>query len=105
MTINGLSVFWASVGGERDEVRIDFANPYLRHAAATVRLREAAGEEPSERVLPGTPDTAFRRQWLHFIDRVRGGRAPLTPLRGGLDDLRLAVDIMHALPSRSEMVA
>ncbi|RFZ82529.1 gfo/Idh/MocA family oxidoreductase [Shinella sp. WSJ-2] len=91
---------WMTVHGEKDEVRIDFQNPYVRNAAATVRLREAAGEGPSERILPGTPETAFRRQWRHFIACVKGKAAPITPLQGGLDDLELAERIIRALPVR-----
>ncbi|MDQ0470491.1 Gfo/Idh/MocA family protein [Labrys wisconsinensis] len=91
---------WMSVHGERDEVRIEFQNPYVRNAAALVRLRESAGQGPSERLLPGTPDTAFRRQWQHFAACVRGGAAPRTPLRGGLEDLELAVRIVQAMARR-----
>ncbi|CDX29663.1 Oxidoreductase domain protein [Mesorhizobium sp. ORS 3359] len=92
---------WMTVHGEADEVRIDFQNPYVRNAAAIVRLREAAGEGPSERILPGTPETAFRRQWQHFIACVRGEAMPITPLQGGLDDLELAERIIKALPARA----
>lgn len=92
---------WMTVHGEADEVRIDFQNPYVRNAAATVRLREAAGEGPSERILPGTPETAFRRQWQHFIACIRGKAKPITPLQGGLDDLELAERIIKALPARA----
>ncbi|MBN9550282.1 MAG: Gfo/Idh/MocA family oxidoreductase [Alphaproteobacteria bacterium] len=92
---------WMTVHGEADEVRIDFQNPYVRNAAATVRLREAAGEGPSERILPGTPETAFRRQWQHFIACIRGEAKPITQLQGGLDDLELAERIIKALPARA----
>jgi predicted dehydrogenase len=91
---------WIAVYGEADEVRIEFQNPYVRNAAALVRIREAAGEGASERLLPGTPETAFRRQWQHFIACLRAGETPLTPLRGGLDDLELAVRIIRSLPAK-----
>jgi predicted dehydrogenase len=89
---------WMTVHGESDEMRIEFQNPYLRNAAATVRLREASGQAPSERMLPGTPDTAFRKQWQHFIACMEGKATPLTALQGGLDDLELAARIIRALP-------
>jgi len=66
---------WIHVHGERDEVRIEFQNTYFRNASAIVRVREAAGEGPSERVIPGAPDTAFRREWLHFADCIMPGRS------------------------------
>lgn len=89
---------WMAIHGEKDEVRIDFQNPYVPNTAATVRLREAVGEGPSERVSPGTPATASRRQWQHFIAGVEGKVTPLTPLQGGLDDLELVERIITALP-------
>jgi predicted dehydrogenase len=95
---------WITVHGERDEVRIEFANPYVRNTAATVRLREAAGGGASERVLYGTPDTAFRRQWIHFIACMRGGAEPMTPLSGGCADLELAQRIIKALPPKPKPV-
>ncbi len=67
-----------------------------------LKLREATGEGASERVLCGTPDTAFRRHWLHTVDDICRGAAPLTPLSGGLDDLDLALRIIKALPADSE---
>ncbi|GGE10766.1 oxidoreductase [Aureimonas endophytica] len=91
---------WIAVHGERAELRIEFQNPYVRNTAATVRIKEAAGEGPSERTLFGAPDTAFRRQWQHFAHCVATGAAPETPLAGGLADLELAEAILHALPER-----
>ncbi|WP_254019807.1 Gfo/Idh/MocA family protein, partial [Mesorhizobium escarrei] len=67
---------WIHVHGEREEVRIDFQNPYFRNASAIVRVREAIGETASERVIPGIPDTAFRREWLHFADCILAGATP-----------------------------
>ncbi|OLP55574.1 oxidoreductase [Rhizobium rhizosphaerae] len=91
---------WMTVYGEADEVRIDFQNPYVRNAAASVRVKEQAGEGASERHLPGTPDTAFRRQWQHFLACIDKGATPMTPLAGGLEDLILAERIIKALPAR-----
>ena len=67
-----------------------------------LKRREATGEGASERVLRGTPDTAFRRHWLHTVDDICRGAAPQTPLSGGLDDLDLALRIIKALPADSE---
>lgn len=93
---------WLAVHGERDEVRIDFKNPYVRNTAATVRVKEAGGEGvTSERVIDTVPDTSFRQQWLHFLDCVNNGAAPRSTLQGGLDDLELAVAIIKAMPPKA----
>ncbi|OLP60886.1 oxidoreductase [Xaviernesmea oryzae] len=95
---------WMRVDGEASQMLIEFQNPYVRNAAATIRLKQAAkadgSEGASERVLPGTPDTAFRRQWQHFLACIEGKAAPITPLQGGLDDLELAERIIKALPAK-----
>ncbi len=88
------------VHGNTDEVRVQFQNPYWRHASAVVTLREAAESGASERVLPGVPDTAFRREWKHFADCILNGTPTRTPLSGGLADLDLAVAIIKAMPPR-----
>jgi predicted dehydrogenase len=91
---------WLHVHGEREEVRIAFQNPYIRHATATVTVRAPGAGETSEQVIRGAPDTAFRRELMHFADCIAGGTRPRTPLRGGLADLDLAVAIIKAMPPR-----
>jgi predicted dehydrogenase len=91
---------WMAVYGERDEVRIEFQNPYVRNASARVRLRHGADGEASETLVQAPPETAFRAQWQHFLHCVRSGEAPRTPLSGGLADLELAVSIIRAMPPR-----
>ena len=86
------------IRGERDEVRIAFQNPYVRHASAIVTLREAEQDGPSERVVPGRPDTAFRREWQHFADAIRNGVPVRSTPAGGLADINLAMAIIKALP-------
>ncbi|TKB18638.1 MAG: Gfo/Idh/MocA family oxidoreductase [Mesorhizobium sp.] len=82
------------------EVRIEFANPYHRHHTATVRLREAIDELPSARLIPGIPDTSFRRQWKHFAAAIRSEQEPISTLDGGVSDIRLARAIIDALPPK-----
>lgn len=91
---------WIHVHGEREEVRIAFQNPYVRHASAVVTVREALGEAPTERVIRAAPDTAFRREWMHFADCIATGAKPRTPLAGGLADLDLALAIVKAMPPK-----
>lgn len=92
---------WISVHGERDEVRIDFQNPYVRNTSARVRIRQGDNGIAEERVLSAAPETSFRRQWLHFLDCVHGRAKPLSTLSGGLDDLELAVAIVKAMPPKA----
>lgn len=89
---------WIAVYGQDRELRIDFPNPYLRYSAAGVRLREPVDGTASERLVGVPQETSFRREWRHFIDLVRNGGTPRTPLSEGLADLELAVDIIRALP-------
>lgn len=86
------------VRGQREEVRIEFQNPYVRHASAIVKLREAERDRPSERIVRGRPDTAFRREWQHFADAIRNGVPVRSTLAGGLADIDLAMAIIKALP-------
>jgi predicted dehydrogenase len=90
---------WVSVHGEREELRIEFAHPYVRYAPTELRIREPLGAAPSVRVVPVSPDAAFRREWLHFADCVRRGATPRTPIADGLRDLDLAHAIITALPA------
>lgn len=91
---------WLAAYGERDEVRIEFQNPYVRNASARVRVRHGADGEASESVVQAQPETAFRAQWQHFLDCVRTGERPRTPFADGLEDLQLAVAIIKAMPPR-----
>lgn len=88
-----------AVSGVADEVRFESANPCLCSAPATVRIREAAGEGPSERLVHAARDAAFRREWMHPAACIRNGGAPRTPLAGGLADLDLAEAIIKAMPA------
>jgi predicted dehydrogenase len=90
---------WLSVHGEHEEVRVEFANPYVRYAPTEVRIREPLGDAPSTRVVPVSPDPPFRREWLHFADCIRRGAAPRTPLADGLRDLELAQAMIAAIPT------
>ena len=88
------------VRGLRESVGIEFQNPYWRNASAIVHVREAVGDGPSSRIVPGMPDTSFRREWRHFASAIRDRQAVRSPLEGGLADLDLAMAIIKALPPR-----
>ncbi|MBB5752924.1 Gfo/Idh/MocA family protein [Prosthecomicrobium pneumaticum] len=88
------------VRGRDETVRIAFQNPYWRNASAIVHIQEAAGDGPSERIVPGVPDTSFRREWKHFAAAIRSDEPVRSTLEGGLDDLELALAIVRALPPK-----
>jgi predicted dehydrogenase len=93
---------WLAAYGVREQLRVEFPNPYVRYAPTVLRIREADGTSAAERVVPVSFESAFRREWLHFADCIRTGTAPRTPLSGGAADLELAHAIIVALPSRPE---
>lgn len=87
------------VRGERDEVRVEFQNPYLRQHSADVHFRSSSEIWGSQGYIRGTPDTPFRRQWQHFHEVIRNGAAPRSTLAGGISDLEVAIQIVNALPA------
>jgi predicted dehydrogenase len=91
---------WLAAYGVREELRIEFPNPYVRYAPTVLRIREADGTSAAERIVPVSFESPFRREWLHFADCIRTGAAPRTPLAGGVADLELACAIVAALPPR-----
>ncbi len=91
---------WLSVHGEDAELRLEFPNPYIRHAPTLLRVREADGASASERVTPVSNASLFRLEWLHFAGCIRGEATPRTPLAGGLADLELAEAIIAAMDPR-----
>jgi len=91
---------WLAAYGVREELRVEFPNPYVRYAPTVLRIREADGTSAAERIVPVSFESPFRREWLHFADCIREGAAPWTPLAGGAVDLELACAIIAALPPR-----
>jgi predicted dehydrogenase len=83
-----------------EEVRIEFQNPYLRQHPALVRIRQADGDQASTRLLPGSADSAFRREWRHFAAAIRSGLPPRSSLEEGISDLLLAMEMVKALPPK-----
>jgi hypothetical protein len=65
-----------------------------RRAFALFRHLEALVDGPSERVIPGVPDTSFRREWKHFADCIPEKKEPRRPLSNGLAALDLAVALI-----------
>jgi predicted dehydrogenase len=55
-----------------------------RHAFALFRHLEALVDGPSERVIPGVPDTSFRREWKHFADCILEKKNRADPFRTDL---------------------
>ena len=93
---------WLAVYGLREELRLEFPNPYIRYAPTVLRVREADEGSAAERVVHVSHDSPFRREWLHFADCISGAARPWTPLGDGVRDLELADEIIRALPPRKE---
>ncbi len=96
---------WVAVQGGAATLRLEFPNPYVRHAPSVLRIRENAGDSPSERVIPVSEENLFRREWLHFLECVHGRAEVLTTLSDGADDLELARRIITAMAPRRAPVA
>jgi predicted dehydrogenase len=90
---------YLSVHGDREELRLEFAHPYVRYLPSTIRIREAVAGSPSERIIPVSSEEPFRLQWMHFADCIRNGVKLRTPLSEGLSDIELAREIILAMPS------
>jgi predicted dehydrogenase len=91
---------WVAVYGLREELRIEFPNPYVRYAPTVLRLREPDNASAAERIIHVSHESPFRREWLHFARCIRDGARPRTTLAGGFRDLKLALEIIRALPPR-----
>lgn len=87
------------VRGERDEVRVEFQNPYLRHNSADVFFRSSDEAWGSRGYVRGVPDTSFRRQWQHFYEVIRNGVPVRSTIAGGISDIEVAIQIVKALPA------
>jgi predicted dehydrogenase len=91
---------WLAVYGGREELRIEFPNPYIRYAPTVLRTREADDGSAAERIVQVSHDSPFRRELLHFADCINGAATPRTPFADGAFDLELASEIIRALPPR-----
>jgi predicted dehydrogenase len=89
-----------TVYGERDEVRIEFAHPYLRYAPTVLKLKEAVGDSAGERTVPVSYDSPFRRELIEFAACIRGEQKVRSTFSGGLADVQLIADIVRAMPER-----
>lgn len=86
--------------GMKESFRLDFENPYLRQAPAAFTWREGAGEHAVTSRLDPLQHSAFRTQWLHFADCVRGRSETASPLSGGVEDVKTALALIKALPPK-----
>lgn len=96
---------WVAIYGERQQLRIEFPNPYVRYAPTVLRYREPDGDSPAERVVAVSHESPFRREWLHFARCIRDSAAPRTPLADGVRDLELAREMVRAMPPRKASIA
>ncbi len=82
-----------TVFGEREEIGVRFADPFVPHARSTLWRRHRDEQAVLEDIATGPFDDGFRREWLHFADCIATGQEPLTPLRDGLADIELAREL------------
>ena len=74
-------------------IGIRFADPFVPFAQSQLRVSAAAGPAVAQQVITGPFEDAFRREWRHFAECVATGAAPRTPVREGVADAALAVEI------------
>lgn len=86
--------------GDRAELRVDFTHPYHRYGATLLRQRGGDGDCPVETVTAASNEPAFKRELRDFAACIREGHAVRSTLSGAADDVRLARDIILAMPPR-----
>jgi predicted dehydrogenase len=84
--------------GKDEIVEIAFPNPYVPYAPTTVTIRCNEAGSPVRKEVPVSHQESFRREWLHFFERVRDGRQPRTSLADGREDVELAIEMIRAIP-------
>jgi predicted dehydrogenase len=82
--------------GAHSTVRIRFPSPYVKYAPTLVQVTEMDGDALVERTVTASYEESFRRELAHFHACITDGRAPTTPGREGLEDVRLQIDIIKA---------
>jgi predicted dehydrogenase len=78
---------------------LSFPNPWIRYLPTTLRTRVADEDGTLETRAPDSFRSGFREEWLEFYDAITSEREPLTTMRHGLEDVRLAAEIVNAIPS------
>jgi len=86
--------------GERTDLRVDFPHPYYRYGATTLRRRGGEGAGAVDAVTTASNEPAFKRELRDFAACIREGKPVRSSLAGGADDVRLARDIILAMPPR-----
>lgn len=78
---------------------IDFPFPYLKNYPTVVNVNEnIKGTMTNQnKATISSFDEAFRLEWKHFYDCIINDKEPLTNVREGLLDVKLAGDIMRAV--------
>ncbi|MEV0385528.1 Gfo/Idh/MocA family oxidoreductase [Nonomuraea sp. NPDC050643] len=87
-----------TVYADREEMRLEFGNPFYPYQPTEVRLKSGENGVPSTNSVKASHDFGFRREWLHFAECIRTGKTPRTPLADGLREIELALDIVRAMP-------
>lgn len=78
---------------------INFPFPYLKNAPTVVNINENENGTSvnQNKSTICSFEESFRLEWLHFYDCIVNDKEPLTNIRDGLLDVKLAGDIMRAV--------
>lgn len=87
-----------TVGGDLGRLRVDFAHPYLRQATSNCSMRLHADGLVHDSTYSAPFQFPFVREIDHFAASIQSGIPVRTPVSDAVSDLRLATDMIRALP-------
>lgn len=91
---------WLSFDTDDGSIRIDFGHPYIKYAPTTVSTHDSRDGHDCRTVDVMSQASPFKLELEHFAAAIRGDTPVRTPVVDAVADLRLASDIIRALPER-----
>lgn len=91
---------WLSADTDDASIRLDFGHPYIKYAPTTLSTRDSRAGHDSRTASVLSQASPFRLELEHFAAAIRGDTQVRTPVVDGVADLRLASDIIRAIPER-----
>ncbi len=73
-----------------------FADPYIPYLTTRTTVRHTVHGHGGSSDVFVSNEPAFRREWSHFADCIRGDKRPRTTVRGGLDDIELCRELVRS---------
>jgi len=83
-----------TVYGPESTCTARFADPYIPYLPTAVTVHDLEQDTSATRQLDVSSESAFRREWLHFIECIRSGRVPRTTVLGGRQDVELIAELV-----------